>query len=134
MSGPIQSDAVYRLTPKSASGLRLELSNGDPGNGTQAQGWSEMHDHAFYNQVWLLTKDPQGWWRFVNLRSGSRSIASQSLRAAGEVETDNSDLKLASLDLAGSSSANGTKIQGWATLDNDHQKWFITDAGSGYWK
>ncbi|KAF7118883.1 hypothetical protein CNMCM5793_008519 [Aspergillus hiratsukae] len=110
MAGPIQSGAVYRLTPKSASQLRLELSNGDPANGTQAQGWGEQDDYAFYNQVWLLTKSPQGWWRFVNLRSGTN------------------------LDLSTGSSANGTKIQGWATYDNDNQKWFITDAGNGYWK
>jgi hypothetical protein len=43
-------------------------------------------------------------------------------------------MKLGNLDLAGGSSANGTKIQGWATYDNDNQKWFITDAGNGYWK
>lgn len=47
---------------------------------------------------------------------------------------DYSDMKLGNLDLAGGSSANGTKIQGWATYDNDNQKWFITDAGNGYWK
>jgi hypothetical protein len=46
---------------------------GTPDNGTQAQGWQEMTDTNFYNQVWLVESTAGQYWTLRNLRSGSKN-------------------------------------------------------------
>ncbi|KAA8906648.1 polyporus squamosus lectin [Sphaerosporella brunnea] len=111
MAEAIQNGAVYWITSKASPNLRLELSNGDPSNGTQAQGWQQMTDYAFYNQMWLVELVDGGYWTFRNLRSGT------------------------CLDLNGGNPGNGTKVQGWVAMDNNYnQHWAIIQLGGAYWK
>jgi hypothetical protein len=68
---------AYRLVPKSAPNLVLELADGSSGNNTQAQGWAPMNlDTSFYNQIWLVRQDDRNQsFSFQNLRGGSMFLA-----------------------------------------------------------
>lgn len=106
----LPSNGFYRFINKE-SGTALELRNGAQVEGTDIYGWEKRSIGVdFFNQVWLIEKEPSNdWYKITNPRSGY------------------------SWDLDSGKSDNGTRVQVWGYTGGPNQQWlFRGNDGSGY--
>jgi endoglucanase len=105
---PVQSGAIYRLTPKLVSTRAVQARGAGTADGTQAEifDWS-----AGNHQKWRATDVGGGYYKLTVQHITSKV-----------------------LDVNGAASADGTKIQIWQDNSSTAQKWRIVDMGGGFFK
>jgi hypothetical protein len=102
----------HTLSPLCAPGSRLDALAGSAANGTKVQ-------------IWTANGSPAQKWTFTNMGSNQYRIAAAYTTSSNPVEV---------LDVAGWSSANGTKVQLWqqgVPLQNN-QRWIPSLAAGGF--
>jgi hypothetical protein len=105
---PVQSGAIYRLTPKIATGRAAQARGAGTGDGTQIE-------------IWDWSAGNHQKWRITDVGSGYYKLTAQHITSKV-------------LDVNGGGSADGTKIQIWQDNSSAAQKWKVVDMGGGFFK
>lgn len=100
------ADGVYTLSPKCATGSRLDVSNSSQANGGNVQIWSESKSST--NQMFQITYLQNGFYKITAVHSGK------------------------ALDVANGSSASKANVQQYTWNGTAAQQWQLIDGGNGY--
>ena len=99
MANSIHNNAMYVII-NVGSRTALDLDDGDGGNGTKIQGWEPAWDSGkIQNQIWIFNDQGNGYYKLFNKAGGS------------------------CMDLDDGNRKNGTKIQGWGSINTNNQLW-----------
>ncbi len=149
-SGP-SAGAWYRLTPRHATGMALDVNGGSQSNGANVQIWTWL---AGTNQEWQFQATDSGYYRIVprsdpaeclDISGGQGATANGTpvqqwaYNGAGGTNqqwrldaTDSGYYRLTprnasveSLDVNGASSTNGTQVQIWQYVGGSNQQWML---------
>ena len=99
-------DGIYTLTPKHASGMRLDVNGASKDNGANVQIYQSNNTDA---QKFTFKHLGNGYYSITNVVSGKV------------------------VDVAGGHSKAGTNVQQWTFGNSSAQQWKLKDAGNGYY-
>lgn len=144
------SDDTYYMIKSARTDKVMEVSDGNPDNGSIIQQWER--DASAEHQLWYIRETENNYFEIINKSTGKAMDIKDGSSANGSFvhqweykgldhqqwyfeQCEDGTYKIKSklnskcLDIAGISNENGAKIQIWDDVDGENQKWYITQAG-----
>lgn len=143
------NDAYYMIKSVRTNKV-IEVSNGNPNNGSLVQQWER--DKSVEHQLWYIRKTEDNYFEIINKSTGKVMDIKDGSSSNGAIvhqweykglehqqwyfeQCGDGTYKIKSrlnhkcLDIAGISNENGAQIQIWDDVEGENQRWYITQAG-----